>query len=185
MSVQQQPVESFEELLNEFASRTFTNKIFVQHLLEQDVNNYELQNNTKMTVENRKAFKLTRLASMVSLYRQIGSQVKEKVFQAVIIRGDRGLDRGKIASYTAHASVLALPKADINYLSTWYDLGTPKRVYEYSSSLDSLEKYFVTNNIPHYSVVDPKNPQSAICIAVGPVTESTIKNITDKLKKLV
>jgi PTH2 family peptidyl-tRNA hydrolase len=112
--------------------------------------------------------------------------------QAIIVRTDLDLGKGKIAAQVAHASVeamLATQKAKPEWVSTWLAEGQKKVVLKVESG-DALKMLFeeIRRQIPAKLVFDAGHtqvePGTLTCLGVGPAPEPEIDRFVSNLKLL-
>lgn len=121
--------------------------------------------------------------------------------QVLIIRKDLGMSCGKIASQTAHASVMALlsmssKNANVivmkqnKYLDNWYSSGYTKIVLAASSEEELLSLYAKASyrKLPCYLVLDEGRTELGkpefTAVGIGPWEVSEIDAITSRLQLL-
>lgn len=106
--------------------------------------------------------------------------------QAIIIRKDLNLKKGKLASQVAHAAIMSLNKSE--YKEEWENEGQKKIVLwcKDLEELFSLYQKAIVENLPCAIVEDagltevPKGTKT--CIGIGPAPEEKINKITANLK---
>ena len=109
--------------------------------------------------------------------------------QAIIVRTDLGMGKGKIAAQCAHASVSALEKADGKIVEKWSSEGAKKVVLKVGGKKELLNlfatarRFFPTSLIKDAGLTQVK-PGEATCIAIGPVEEAELDKLTGELKLL-
>lgn len=113
--------------------------------------------------------------------------------QAIIVRADLKMGKGKIAAQSSHASLAAYLNArrkNIELTQRWVGEGMKKIVLKVSSE-EELLKYFQrckVNGIPSELIRDAGHtqvkPGSITCFGAGPWMESEIDSILGKLKLL-
>jgi len=112
--------------------------------------------------------------------------------QAIIIRTDLGMSKGKMAGQTAHASLSAYKKAeaqDPDAASQWEEEGQKKIVLKVSSEGELLSLFEkMKREIPCALIRDAGHtqvePGSITCFGAGPAEESAINKHTKELKLL-
>ena len=110
--------------------------------------------------------------------------------QAILIRTDLKMGKGKIATQAAHASLEAYKKADKNIIKKWEEEGSKKVVLKVSSLKELLKfkKKADQLKIPYALIIDAGLTQlkkgTITCLALGPDEEEKIDKITKKLKLL-
>lgn len=110
--------------------------------------------------------------------------------QAIIIRTDLKMDKGKIASQAAHASVAAFIESDKSKSDEWLSSGMKKIVLKVSSKKDLYDIYKEAKkeNMKAVMITDAgltqlEKPEKT-AVAIGPDDDKKIDNITGKLKLL-
>ena len=110
--------------------------------------------------------------------------------QAILIRTDLKMGKGKIASQSAHASIAAFLKTDNKIREEWIDEGMKKVVLKVSSEkeLKDFVKLAKKEKIPTAIINDAGltqiEPGTATALGIGPEKDSKIDKITGKLKLL-
>jgi len=110
--------------------------------------------------------------------------------QAILIRTDLKMGKGKIATQAAHASLEAYKKADKNIIKKWEEEGSKKVVLKVSSLKELLKfkKKADQLKIPYALIIDAGLTQlkkgTITCLGLGPDEEEKIDKITKKLKLL-
>lgn len=116
-----------------------------------------------------------------------------EVKQAIIVRVDIDLGRGKLAAQVAHASLMSYfvaEKADKAVAKEWLDTGEKKIVLKVpdEAALVTLFKAFEYKGIPCALVSDAGltqvPPGTKTALGVGPWRSEGIDQYTDKLKLL-
>jgi peptidyl-tRNA hydrolase, PTH2 family len=108
--------------------------------------------------------------------------------QAILIRKDLKLSKGKLAVQTSHASVEATLRSKRDKLKQWHDAGMKKVVLKVED-LTELNKYerlakkekIVTAKIKDAGKTEVK-PGTITCLAIGPDESKKIDKISGKLK---
>lgn len=110
--------------------------------------------------------------------------------QAIIIRTDLEMGKGKLCAQAAHASLAAYKKVPPRIKDEWERSGMKKIVLKVNSESD-LHKYFqecVRSGIPCSLIQDAGltqlPPGSATCFGAGPADEKEIDKILGHLKLL-
>jgi peptidyl-tRNA hydrolase, PTH2 family len=108
--------------------------------------------------------------------------------QAILIRQDLKLPKGKMAAQAAHAAVEAVLKCDKKIISSWRNDGMAKIALKVENEKE-LHKYvqiakddgIITSTITDagHTVVEPG---TVTCSAIGPDEESRIDKIINQLK---
>lgn len=113
--------------------------------------------------------------------------------QAIILRSDLGMGKGKIAAQASHASLLAYKAAIMKneeIAEDWDDEGAKKIVLKVASEAELVELYSFAKRrkLPCALVRDAGHTQipagSVTAIAIGPADEVEIDLLTRKLKLL-
>ena len=110
--------------------------------------------------------------------------------QAIIVRNDLKLPKGKLSAQVAHASVESVLKTDKDIVSKWRLNGQMKIVLKVDNK-DDLIKYFnlaKDNNLSCSLITDAGKtviaPGTMTCCGIGPDNEEKIDNIVKELKLL-
>lgn len=110
--------------------------------------------------------------------------------QAIIIRTDLKMSKGKAAAQSAHASLEAYKKTDEDVRKEWESEGQKKVVLKVSSEKELLEIFMSAKRVklPAALIRDAGKtqllPGTATCVAVGPGEDSAIDKISGRLKLL-
>lgn len=110
--------------------------------------------------------------------------------QAIIVRTDLGMGKGKLCTQSAHASLLALKQARRSDVRVWERSGAEKIVLKVGSEKEllSLFKKAKAATLPCALVRDAGKTQipagTPTAIAIGPAPESEIDKVTGMLKLL-
>ena len=112
--------------------------------------------------------------------------------QAIVIRTDLKMGKGKLAGQASHASVCALRKAEqknANAVSRWEEEGQKKIVLKAGSEEELLFLFeAMKKEIPCALVHDAGHtqlePGTATCFGAGPAEESLINKYCKNLKLL-
>lgn len=110
--------------------------------------------------------------------------------QAIVIRTDLDMGRGKIAAQSSHASVSVLSKAKKEDIEEWKNEGMKKVVLKVSSEEELMKVYSEAKKakLPCVIIEDRGLTQveagSATAVGIGPAEDSKIDKITGKLKLL-
>jgi PTH2 family peptidyl-tRNA hydrolase len=110
--------------------------------------------------------------------------------QAILIRTDLKMGKGKIASQSAHASIAAFLKSDKETREEWIDEGMKKVVLKVSSEkqLNDFVKLAKKERIPSALINDAGltqiEPGTVTALGIGPADNNKIDKITGKLKLL-
>ncbi|MDI6737626.1 MAG: peptidyl-tRNA hydrolase Pth2 [Nanoarchaeota archaeon] len=108
--------------------------------------------------------------------------------QAILIREDLKMDKGKMAVQAAHASVEAVLKSDKKLVSKWRSEGMTKIALKVSG-LKELFKYkqiAEDSGMKSALITDAArtffNEPTTTCLAIGPDEDEKIDELTGKLK---
>ena len=112
--------------------------------------------------------------------------------QAIVIRQDLGMGKGKIGVQCAHASLAAYEKAQKQspmWVEEWKSGGTAKIVLKIGSEKELLSLFEKVKKIlPAALIKDAGRTQieegSPTCIGIGPAPEGEINKFTKDLKLL-
>ncbi|MFH1229817.1 MAG: peptidyl-tRNA hydrolase Pth2 [Candidatus Aenigmatarchaeota archaeon] len=110
--------------------------------------------------------------------------------QALIIRTDLKMNKGKIASQCAHASIAAFLKSKDHERQDWIREGMKKIVLKVSSEseLEDLFKLSKKERLPSEMIIDAGRtqiePGTVTALGIGPAEDKKIDEITGKLKLL-
>ncbi len=112
--------------------------------------------------------------------------------QAIIIRNDLKMGKGKIAAQASHASVEAMEKTKTKFpewVEEWKQTGTQKVVLKVNSEKELLELFeSAKKEIPSALIRDAGRtqiePGTKTCIGLGPAPENLIDKYTKELKLL-
>ncbi len=110
--------------------------------------------------------------------------------QAIIVRSDLGMGKGKIAAQASHASLAAYKKATSQAREKWEASGTEKIVLRAAGEKELLELFEAGRRakLPAALVKDAGHTQipsgTATAVAIGPALEAEVDAITGKLKLL-
>jgi PTH2 family peptidyl-tRNA hydrolase len=110
--------------------------------------------------------------------------------QAIVIRTDLKMGKGKIASQAAHASIGAFVKTDGKDKERWLGEGMMKIVVKVSSEkeLDEVYKNAREMRLPTDMVSDAGRtqlePGTKTAVGIGPAEDGKIDAITGKMKLL-
>lgn len=112
--------------------------------------------------------------------------------QAIVIRNDLKLGKGKIAAQAAHASLEAVDKTkakEPDWYLAWKQTGQAKVVLKVDSEQELLELFEnAKKKVPSALIIDAgrtqTEPGTKTCIAIGPGPEHIIDEFTKKLKLL-
>ena len=113
--------------------------------------------------------------------------------QAIVIRNDLGISKGKIAGQTSHASVSAYEKtkkSNPEIAQAWFSEGQKKIVLKVQSESELLDYFNQCKRagIPCELIRDAGHtqlePGTLTCFGAGPWDEQAIDKILGKLKLL-
>jgi peptidyl-tRNA hydrolase, PTH2 family len=113
--------------------------------------------------------------------------------QAIIVRTDLKMGKGKMASQVAHASLSAADEAQKrkrNWYDLWKEEGQAKIVLKAESEeeLDQLFQRAMTAGLPASLIQDrgltQVDPGTVTCLGIGPGPDPEIDRITGKLRLL-
>jgi len=109
--------------------------------------------------------------------------------QAIIVRTDLKMGKGKIAAQCSHASVEVLEKAGEGTIQEWKEHGMKKIVLKVANKRELLELFQkAKESLPAALVKDAGltqiRPGEPTCIAIGPAEESDLDKLTGHLKLL-
>jgi peptidyl-tRNA hydrolase, PTH2 family len=112
--------------------------------------------------------------------------------QAIVVRGDLDMGKGKIAAQVSHASLSAFRKSELADKFTarkWEAEGQKKVVLKVGSESELLALYEqMKREIPCALIRDAGHtqvePGTATCFGAGPAEESKIDKFTKELKLL-
>lgn len=110
--------------------------------------------------------------------------------QAIVVRNDLKMGKGKIAAQCCHAAIGSYKKTDKEKIRKWENSGSAKVVLKVQSleELYELKEIAKINNIPNCLITDAGRtqiPSSTItCLGIGPDEEEIIDKITGDLKLL-
>jgi PTH2 family peptidyl-tRNA hydrolase len=110
--------------------------------------------------------------------------------QAIVVRTDLDLGKGKLAAQVAHAAVGAMKNSGRSALKKWEREGSKKVVLKVSSliKLKSIHNKSKAAKIPTFLVRDAGltqlRPGTVTCLGIGPAQENKIDLITSDLKLL-
>ncbi len=120
-------------------------------------------------------------------------QIKDEIKQAIIVRMDIDMGRGKLAAQCAHASLMSyfeVEKEDKAIAKQWLDSGEKKIVLKVRdvNDLEKLFKAFKYKKVPCALVTDAGltelPPGTVTALGVGPWKSPEIDQFTSTLKLL-
>lgn len=105
--------------------------------------------------------------------------------QAIIIRDDVDISRGKAVAQGSHVSVLATLDADSDLVDEWLENGGKKITLKVGSEKELLDLIDSVEEIPNAKVRDlgytELDPNTLTACAVGPATEEKVDQYTGDL----
>ncbi|MBI2446119.1 peptidyl-tRNA hydrolase [Candidatus Micrarchaeota archaeon] len=110
--------------------------------------------------------------------------------QALIVRTDLGMGKGKIAAQCAHGSIAAFLKADESARGEWVDSGMAKIVLKVNSEKELVLLFQKAKKmgLPAALIQDAGHtqiePGSKTVVGIGPADESELDKLTGELKLL-
>ncbi len=110
--------------------------------------------------------------------------------QAIVIRSDLGMGKGKIAAQASHASLEAYIRADEETRDEWFEEGAKKITLKIGSEKELLElfgkakKRKIASALVRDAGHTQVEPGTITAVAIGPAEEDEIDVITGKLKLL-
>ncbi len=110
--------------------------------------------------------------------------------QALVVRTDLGMGKGKIAAQCAHGSISAFLKASEQQKGAWLDSGMGKIVLKVSSEteLAMIFQKAKKAGLPSALIQDAGHtqiePGSKTVVGIGPCKEEELDKITGELKLL-
>ena len=110
--------------------------------------------------------------------------------QAIVMRTDLKMGKGKIAAQACHACLESYKKSDKKILREWELLGQKKVVLKISSEEELLELYYLIkeSDLPCSLITDAGHtqiePSTRTCLSVGPGPDEEIDKLTGHLKLL-
>jgi PTH2 family peptidyl-tRNA hydrolase len=110
--------------------------------------------------------------------------------QAIIIRADLKMDKGKLCSQSCHASVASFLKSKKQDKEKWIREGMKKIILKVSNEKELIELYKLSKKekLPCEIIIDAGltqiKPGSVTALGIGPADNKKIDKITGKLKLL-
>lgn len=110
--------------------------------------------------------------------------------QAIVVRKDLKLGKGKLAAQVAHASIGSMKKARKRVVKLWESGGSKKVVLKVNSlqQLKNIRRKAACEKLPNFIVSDAGLTQlrggTITCLGIGPAVEEKIDKITKNLKLL-
>ncbi len=121
----------------------------------------------------------------------LGEEFRYK--QAIVVRTDLNMGKGKIAGQVGHAAVLASEETrrrHVDWWKTWFEEGQCKVVLKVSSSseLEEIERKASSLGILTAVVQDrgltQLEPGTVTCVGIGPAPGHLVDRVTGTLKLL-
>ena len=110
--------------------------------------------------------------------------------QAILVRTDLKMSKGKIAAQVAHAAVEASTNSDKNSVRAWRNEGMKKVVLRVAGEKELLEFWHKAKvaKLATALITDAGHteiaPGTKTCLGIGPDTDGKIDKITSSLKML-
>jgi PTH2 family peptidyl-tRNA hydrolase len=110
--------------------------------------------------------------------------------QAIVIRSDLKMGKGKIASQSAHASIASFLRADGDVREEWIGSGMKKVVLKVSSEKEmtmlfkAAKKERLPSELIHDAGLTQIEPGTMTALGIGPADDAKIDLVTGKLKLL-
>ncbi len=110
--------------------------------------------------------------------------------QAIVMRTDLKMGKGKIAAQACHACLESYKKADKKSVLKWEMIGQKKVVLKISSEEELLKLYHIIkeSGLPCSLITDAGHtqiePSTRTCLSVGPGPDEEIDRLTGHLKLL-
>ncbi len=110
--------------------------------------------------------------------------------QAILVRKDLKIGKGKIAAQVAHASLGAYKKADKKLRDKWEREGSKKIVLkvENEAELIKFHEFAIEKKLSNFLVIDAGLTQipraTTTCLGIGPAEDEKIDEIVKDLKLL-
>lgn len=107
--------------------------------------------------------------------------------QAIIVRQDLKLPKGKLAAQAAHASVDAVLKSDSKLVKTWREEGMAKIVLKVKDEKELIRSFQQAKDegLTASLITDAGKtvvaPGTKTCVAIGPDAEENVDSITGEL----
>ena len=105
--------------------------------------------------------------------------------QAILVRQDLKMRKGKLAGQVAHASLESALKAKPRVLEEWRGEGAKKVVLKVRDMKELKEYIQLSKKLPHALITDAGRTFFAkpitTCLGIGPAEELEIDKITSKL----
>ncbi len=110
--------------------------------------------------------------------------------QAIVLRSDLGMGKGKLAAQAAHASLAAYKEANATAKKAWESGGQEKIALKVSSEKELQDLFLQAKKekLPAVLIRDAGHTQiparTITALAIGPAEEAKVDLITGKLKLL-
>lgn len=110
--------------------------------------------------------------------------------QAIVVRKDLDMGKGKMAAQVAHASIGSMKAAAKALVDEWEDSGSKKVVLKVDciKQLNSIKNAAKKAGLPYFLVRDAgltqTDPGTATCLGIGPDEDEKIDAVTSGLKLL-
>jgi peptidyl-tRNA hydrolase, PTH2 family len=110
--------------------------------------------------------------------------------QAILVRNDLKMGKGKIAAQAAHASLASYKNADKKTKEAWESLGCKKVVLKVNDEKELLKYLELARdaNLPNALITDAGLTQipasTTTCLGIGPAEEEKVDKIVKELKLL-
>ncbi|MBN2203369.1 MAG: peptidyl-tRNA hydrolase [Candidatus Aenigmarchaeota archaeon] len=110
--------------------------------------------------------------------------------QAIVIRNDLKMEKGKIAAQASHASISAFLEAEKKKSDAWLKQGMKKIVLKVDSEKELLSmcRNAKAENLPCVIITDAGltqvEPGTVTALGIGPDNDAIIDKVTSKLKLL-
>lgn len=110
--------------------------------------------------------------------------------QAIVLRSDLKMGKGKIAAQASHASVMSYATSPAKIANDWFEEGQKKIVLKVAGEKELMELHKQAKRLGLHSVLvhDAGHTQipagTLTAIAIGPDDEKKVDAVTGKLKLL-
>ena len=110
--------------------------------------------------------------------------------QAILVRIDLKLPKGKLSAMVAHASVESVLKSRKEIVENWKNEGMPKIILKVKDleELKNYQKIASNNKIITALITDAGHtvlePGTITCLGIGPDMEEKIDKVTGKLRMM-
>ncbi|MDY6778864.1 MAG: peptidyl-tRNA hydrolase Pth2 [Candidatus Nanohaloarchaea archaeon] len=108
--------------------------------------------------------------------------------QAIVIRTDLGMSKGKMIAQACHASLGSFKKAGRSTIGAWEEKGQTKVVLrvESDSELHERKQQADQNGLPAFLVTDAGrtelDPGTTTCLGIGPAETAQVDAVTGDLE---